>query len=191
MKGAIRKEILEARNGLTLEDRLNLSGQIKNSVLNLEEYKRARTILCYMPINNEVDTISLIQISLDNGKIIALPRVNKKTKLLEVYEIRNLDEDLKKGSYDIQEPKINRTRRLEYSEIDLIIVPGIVFDLHGFRIGYGEGYYDRLLKSAGVPKIGLAYEFQMRDKLPKESHDVCVDKIITENRIIECGGELK
>ena len=81
--------------------------------------------------------------------------------------------------------------KIDPKEIDLIIVPGIVFDLRGFRIGYGEGYYDRLLKSAGVPKIGLAYEFQMRDKLPKESHDVCVDKIITENRIIECGGELK
>jgi len=190
MKTLIRTELLKKRNNLSGNDKLNFSLKIKGTLVNLPEYKKAKAILCYMPINNEVDTVTLIKDSLKNKKRIALPKVNKKEHSIEVFEIKNIEGDLEIGCYNILEPKIEN-KRLNYSDIDLILVPGVAFDCRGFRIGYGKGYYDRLLKNTNAAKIALAYEFQVHDKLPGESHDVCVDKIITEKRIIECGGELK
>lgn len=186
MKTLLRKGLLEKRKNLPLKDKMKLSGKIKNRLLNLEEYKRAKTILCYMPINNEVDVTEFIINSLKNKKNIALPKVNKKECSMDLFKIKNICEDLEIGCYNILEPKIEKTKKLDYRDIDLIIVPGIAFDLKGSRIGYGKGYYDKLLKNSGAVKIGAAYEFQVHDKLPKECHDACVDKIVTEKRIIEC-----
>jgi len=188
MKTLIRTELLKKRNNLSESNKLNFSDKIKKTLFDLSEYKKAKTILCYMPVNNEVDIISLIKDSLKNKKRVALPRVNKKEHSIEVFEIKNIDNDLEIGCYNILEPKFEN-KRLNYSDIDLILVPGVAFDCHGFRIGYGKGYYDGLLKNTNATKIALAYEFQVHDTLPSESHDVCVDKIITENRVIECGGK--
>jgi len=193
MKSAAREKALATRRGLPLEERVRLSEIIQNSVLNLEEYREAEIIICYMPIKNEVDTLQIIKTALEEKKRIALPRVNRKTGSIEIYEIENLDEDLEEGSFGIREPKRNESRRLKYSDIDLVLVPGVAFDCHGSRIGYGGGHYDWLLKRTNATKIALAYEVQIScEDLPCEPHhDVCVDKIVTETRVIKCGGEVK
>lgn len=92
-------------------------------------------------------------------------------------------DDLKKGAYGILEPSVVKTA--DEKDIDVILVPGLAFDRHGGRMGFGKGYYDRLLETSIAVKIGLCYDFQLFDTIPTESHDVPMDFIITEKEICE------
>ncbi|MBI4399828.1 5-formyltetrahydrofolate cyclo-ligase, partial [Candidatus Micrarchaeota archaeon] len=104
-------------------------------------------------------------------------------KEIELSEIRSLEE-LAPGAYGILEPKKEFLRPAGYEEIQLVIVPGIAFDLKGNRIGYGLGYYDKLLPKLKCPKLALAFNFQVLPEIVEEKHDVKVDKIITETDVI-------
>jgi 5-formyltetrahydrofolate cyclo-ligase len=94
---------------------------------------------------------------------------------------------LEVGAYNILEPRQDTIKEIPIESIDLILVPGVVFDIHGNRIGHGKGYYDRLLNDTqNIPHVGLAFGFQIVDAVPVEGHDLPVDIIVTEERIIEC-----
>jgi len=102
--------------------------------------------------------------------------------------IKNFDE-LEPGYYNILTPKQEFIRYIDPSEIDLVIVPGAVFDREGYRVGYGGGYYDKFLSSKirkDISKIAIAFDLQIVDKVPREEHDISVDYIITEKEIIKC-----
>jgi len=92
-------------------------------------------------------------------------------------------DDMKKGAYGILEPKT--VRKADENNIDVILVPGLAFDRNGGRMGFGKGYYDRLLESSKAVKIGLCYDFQILEKIPTESHDVPMNFVITEKEILE------
>ena len=94
-------------------------------------------------------------------------------------------DDLKISSYGILEPKKDKIKNISSDKIDLIIVPGVAFDLKGNRMGHGKGYYDRFLNLVKSTSIGLAFEFQIIENIPVESHDKPIDMIITEKRIIK------
>ena len=123
--------------------------------------------------------------SMSKDKNIVVPKSNTLDNSLILSKLTDWD-DLEIGAYNILEPKIDSIIDVDISLIDLIIVPGVVFDIYGNRIGHGKGYYDRLLNSTNnIFSIGLAYKFQVVDFIKSEKHDEKIDYIITEEKIIK------
>ena len=116
-----------------------------------------------------------------------MPKVDAGKKLLMLYEIKDISE-LNRGYMSIPEPIANNDRLMAVNEIDIIIVPVVAFDAHCNRLGYGKGFYDRLLTQADSNIVGLAYEEQMETSLPVGQYDIKMDIIVTDERIIVCNG---
>lgn len=125
----------------------------------------------------------MIRRALASGKRVALPKV--KGKELELFEIRNIDSDVSPGAWGIPEPRGSALVKLD--ELDVIIVPGAAFDERGNRLGYGAGFYDKLLSTFTKLSVALAFEEQIVPKVPADPHDVPVRKIITEKRVLHSG----
>jgi len=188
MKQTLKSEIFEKRKALSKEEIKEKSSKIKENLYSLEEFKKAKNILFYVSFNDEVDTQEIIKELLANKeKNIIVPYVVKNNPILQLSEIKNFNE-LEPKTWGILEPKDEFIRKFDIENVDLVIIPGIVFDQNGHRIGYGYGYYDRFLKKLdkNVVKIGFGFEFQIVDKIPEEKHDVPVDIMVTEKRVINC-----
>ena len=174
-KQKIRKEILKKLRNQSGREKKKKSEIIKKKVFALTQFQKAKRIGFYASKEEEVDTWGIMREVLI-AKKIALPSVGKKELVLSY--VRNLDE-LKKGLYGIYEPK-SPLNVAKLDELDLIIVPGVAFDLLNNRLGRGVGYYDQLLKKAdSIFKLGLGFDFQLVEKLPVDSNDVAMDKVIT------------
>jgi len=185
MKDEVRKKLINLRKNLSKEEVLEKSCKIRDRLFKMKDFKQASTILFYVSYNNEVYTHDMIKFCISNKKNVVVPIADKKNNKLILSKLENWD-DLSIGSYNILEPKKEKMKEISVDEIDLIIVPGVGFDEKGHRIGHGKGYYDSLLKNVKSPTIGLAFEFQIIKNIPFEKHDVPVDKIVTEKRIIFC-----
>ncbi len=179
MKNKIRQELIEKRNRLSVYEVLKKSNEIISKLVDLQEFKKAKKLLCYISFDNEVYTHGFIK-KYVKEKDIAVPVV-KGNELILSY-IREWGE-LETGTYGILEPR--EIRRANLNDIEIAIIPGIAFDKRGYRIGYGKGYFDRLLSRMNVLKIALAFDFQILDELPEEKHDIRMDLIITEKRILQ------
>jgi 5-formyltetrahydrofolate cyclo-ligase len=154
-----------------------------NQLFNTEEFNRARTILSYIDFNNEVKTRPIIQKMLADSKRVVVPITDRAENRLYLSELRDFAKELEVGSYGILEPKEEYQRLIQPDELDVILVPGVGFDYQRNRIGYGGGYYDRLL--AEIPEvetIALAFEEQLVANIKTSSHDCKVNQIITEAR---------
>ena len=184
MKEKLRKEIKEKRRKHSKEENRKKSKETKERLFGLKEYRDAKTILFYVSYNGEVFTHEMIRQALNNKKVV-VPISNKEDYSLSLSKLKSWD-DLELSSYDILEPKKDCVKEVSINDIDLIIVPGVGFDLKGNRIGHGKGYYDRLLSEAKATTIGLAFEFQIVEKIPIDEHDKPVNLIVTEDRIIVC-----
>jgi 5-formyltetrahydrofolate cyclo-ligase len=184
LKRKIRSGIQKKRDSLSKSLRQEKSHLIASRFIGLRQYKMSSHILAYYPFRSEIDTRIIIREAIGQGKKIALPRVGKKG--LELFYINNLEKDLEPGSYDIMEPIPSRCESAELSRIDLVIVPGVGFDREHNRLGYGGGFYDRLLTaiSGNVPRIALSFDLQIVDKIPVSEHDLKIDILITETLII-------
>ena len=182
-KKAIRKSIQEKRDSLAPELRLDKSYIIARKFLGLKEYRKSGKILAYFPFRSEIDTRVIIKEALRQGKAVALPRVNKKR--LDLYYIKSLPGDLKPGSYDIMEPIPSKCTRALPGEMDLVITPGVCFDQKMNRLGYGGGFYDRLLREipSHIPRVALAFDLQIVDCIPVSEHDLKINILITESVI--------
>ena len=186
MKNHIRKKLIDTRRSLSLKEVLQNSRKIKTKLFDMKDFKLASTILFYISYNNEVYTHDMIKNQLKKQKIIVVPKVNMKSMNLILSKLENWD-DLIPGAYNILEPKFKKIKEICLDSIDLIIVPGVGFDEKGHRIGHGKGFYDKLLKnSKKTTHIGLCFECQIINNVPTENHDIPVDKIVTEKRIINC-----
>ncbi|MFA6053821.1 MAG: 5-formyltetrahydrofolate cyclo-ligase [Thermodesulfovibrionales bacterium] len=185
MKNAIRKEALGKRNQIPKELKGTKDSSIKQRLLALPEFLSARSVLFYASFRSEVETSGIIRESLSMGKRAILPKVDKRRHILRLYEIKNLDE-MVAGFMGIPEPFQSEEREVLLEDIDLVIIPGAGYDYSGNRLGYGGGYYDILLsgKKKNMPIIALAYEEQLVDAIPAEKHDVRVDMIVTDQRVI-------
>ncbi|MBI1969273.1 5-formyltetrahydrofolate cyclo-ligase [Candidatus Woesearchaeota archaeon] len=173
-KEQIRKRILEKRNALSQKEVKEKSEKIMRKLEQWKEFQRAKVVMFYVSKGKEVHTHTLFKTWLEK-KIVCVPYVAN-----EEMFVSRIDgfEELEKGSFDVLEPvKIKPVLR---NDIDVVLVPGIAFDKRGYRIGYGLGYYDMFLKGLQAKKIGLAYKFQIVQKIPKEPHDVKMDKVITD-----------
>jgi len=181
LKKTLRKQALALRDSMSLDQRTAKSREIEERLFSLPEFKAARTVLFFASFRSEVDTGPMIRRALAFGKRVVLPKVIGTE--LALYEIVDLDRDVAPGAWGIPEPREPRTVRLD--EIDLILVPGAAFDCHGNRLGYGAGFYDKLLPAFSKTTVALAFESQVVAQVPAELHDVPVKKIVTERRAIE------
>ncbi len=180
MKKELRKQILAARDALLPEQRRAKSREIEERLFALPEFISARTIMFFASFRSEVETEPMIRRALHSGKRIILPKVRGKE--LSLFEIKDFDRDLVPGAWGIPEPCEAYPAFL--NDVALIIVPGAAFDEWGNRIGYGAGFYDKLLPVFTKTTVALAFELQIVANVPADSHDIPVQKIVTENRVI-------
>lgn len=174
-KNEIRKWVKDQRKALDSTTEMIWNDSICEQLLNTEEVRKSFCIYCYASFLHEVSTWKFMDAVLKQGKYIAVPKVNGKE--LDFYAIFG-KADLEEGTMGIMEPKQSCLKI--HDEEAPVIVPGLAFDTEGNRIGYGGGYYDRFFKREPHHfGIALAYGFQMFDRIPAESHDVCMNRIIT------------
>ena len=186
MKGKIRKEINGMRDNTPDSELNERSERIKENLFRASEFVNAKTILFYVSTRSEVRTEQMIKDSLKLGKKVAVPSTDLEKHMLCSFELKDFEKELAPGAFGIPEPKKGVCNEIPIEEIDLITIPGTAFDRKGDRIGYGKGFYDKLLSSMkDVTTIGLAYDFQIVPQIPEEEHDVKVDMIVTENEIIK------
>lgn len=187
MKNELRAELLRKRDSIPSSKRFQKETAIKKNLFGLDVFKNAKSILMYVSFRSEVDTITHLDDILELGKKLVVPLVDSKQKSLTLYEIRS-DSELEPGYMGIPEPRVGEERIVTLKDIDLVVIPGTGFDTEGNRLGYGGGYYDRLLSKSEkhVPIVALSFEEQMTDKIPAESHDIKMDIIITAERIMHC-----
>lgn len=170
------------RRALTAEELDTYSARIRKSLFTLGCVKNAKTICTFISAFKEPDTISIMRRLWKTGCHVIVPISDTETNTLSLSYIDSMN-GLTKGAYGILEP--SAVKNADENIIDIILVPGLAFDRNGGRIGFGKGYYDRLLTSSNAIKIGLCYDFQLSDKIPTENHDVPMDYIITEKEILE------
>lgn len=186
-KARIRKAVLARRDSIDPGTRRTKDSFIKERFFSLSGFRRAEIIFCFASFRSEVSTFPLIEESLRLGKRVILPSVDSAKKELRLFEIEGLNE-LSPGYMGIPEPHASGERERDINDADLIVMPGAAFDPKGNRLGYGAGYYDKLLSGLKkkIPLLALAYEEQIVDTLPAEPHDVRVDVIVTDRRVIDC-----
>lgn len=181
----LRTQILAARDGLSPEERQRKSRAITDHLLALPEFAGARTIFAYVSFRSEVETLPLIAHCLKKGATVSVPLTLPAEHRLLAYAVTDLNRDLAPGYCGILEP-LPALPLVDPAVIEVVIVPGSVFDARGGRLGYGGGYYDRFLQSAAPQalRIGLAFDLQVVAAVPLKSHDQQLDYLITETRII-------
>lgn len=181
-KSEIRKEIREKLNKQSATQRLRKSRLIKQKLFELAEFKRAEYVLFYIATDKEVETRFMITEAKKFGKKIVVPMVLKGEKKRMIASlITDLKTETSLGPYGILQPKKQYKRQVPRERIDLVVVPGLAFDKQGHRLGRGGGYYDKFLATlpALIPRIGLAFDFQVIKSLPFFSHDISVTRVIS------------
>ena len=185
-KEEIRRKILKKRLSLSSEDIRDKSRQVFLNLAETVEYRNSQNIMFYVATRNEVQTEEMIKMSIKIGKNVFVPIILPEGIKLAPSKIFDFDTELEKGKKGIFEPKKEYYRLFPPEKIDLIIIPGVSFDLSGNRIGRGFGYYDNFLRKVrpSAKIIALAFEIQIVEKIITDKNDVPVHNIITEKRII-------
>src|SRR4030042_75825 len=183
LKKNFRKIIQDRRDNLLIPVRKKASKTIAEKFFNTVFYINSNSILIYYPFRSEVDTTIVIKKALKDGKNIILPCVSGRR--LELFYVDDPKKQLKKGVYDIMDPNAVLCRKARISDIDLAIVPGVGFDKNLDRLGYGGGFYDKLLLCIpkGVKKIAFCFDIQVIDRIPVSKDDIKVDLLITDTGI--------
>lgn len=180
------REALKKRRALLNEhEQKEKSGAICDKLVQHHFYDRAKTILFYLATAGEVDATPAIRHALRLHKKVVLPVVDRERHALLLRQVTTLETQLQQGYAGIKEPKEECPPVLPET-IDLAFIPGMAFDERGNRLGFGKGFYDRLLPQIKALKVGIAYEFQIVGSLPAKPSDVPMDYLITEQRIITC-----
>jgi 5-formyltetrahydrofolate cyclo-ligase len=178
-KKSLRNLLLEKRDGTSFDLMKIASEKISKKLKKIRTFRDAQKIGAYYPIGSEVLTQDIIQELLSDGKEVFLPRVSGDS--IDFKRIRDFS-SLESGSFDIMEPKIECQTE---NELDVILVPTVGISPKGVRLGYGHGFYDRFLASHKTSTISLTLEKQVVKNIPKSDHDVLIDWVVTEDRVIE------
>ncbi|PHS11489.1 MAG: 5-formyltetrahydrofolate cyclo-ligase [Blastopirellula sp.] len=186
-KQQLRRSILDNRN--SFPDREAASQQIMETIEESVEFKQASTVLFYLSARSEVATLDSVRIALNNEKTVVVPYCQGDE--LKLFHLKN-EHELEIGRFKILEPRIelrnDGSRVVDPKLIDIALVPGAAFDSQGSRLGYGRGYYDRLLPNLrrDAMTIGLAFDCQMVSQVPCEKHDYRLNRIVTQTQVIDC-----
>ena len=189
LKQSIRKAVLARREQLPAETRAVHSAAITERLRQLPEYRRAGAVLGYMNFGSEFASELWVAQALAEGKRLALPKVNHHTNHLDLYWVDDPENQLAAGLWGIREPVVERCAKLAApDEVEFALLPGVAFTRDGARLGYGGGYYDKLL--AGMAQrpalVAAAFALQVVESLPQEPYDIKVAWIITEQETIAC-----
>jgi len=180
MKQKLRLNARERRRQLGKTEQEEKSARILESIKSLKLFKKAGVVSCYVDTKQEVETRALIEWIWSVGKRVVVPFLDGNE--MKMSEIKSLSELEPKNLF--HEPK----EKIEFKEkIDVFIVPGMAFDESGARIGYGKGFYDKFLQNRkDCVLLGLAFDCQIVEGIPREEHDISMDFVVTEKRIVNC-----
>jgi 5-formyltetrahydrofolate cyclo-ligase len=180
-KKTLRASVIARRDALDAERRRRDSQAITAKLLALPEYRAAGVVCAYASFGSEFDTAAFCSAVVAAGKRLLLPRVNRAAHLLELREVKNLGADLVAGVRGIREP-VQRCPMVPASSVECLLVPGVAFTATGKRLGYGGGFYDRLLDELkpGVARVVAAFSPQVLEDLPTGPRDQRVNRIVTE-----------
>jgi 5-formyltetrahydrofolate cyclo-ligase len=196
-KRVLRDTVLARRAALTVRDRVAASAAITAILIAHRAYAKARCVLAYASFGDEFDTTALLDHVLQSGKVLVLPRVEKSAdkgaRQLALHRMYALS-DLVTGMWDIPEPRADAPPA-KLAEVDFALIPGLAFDRHGGRLGYGGGYYDKLLsteasknkahpETPALVRLSAAFSCQIVDAIPMTSLDIHIPTIITEEEVI-------
>lgn len=183
-KKGLRSAALRRRRALDPKELAALSGRVQGNLAVLPEFKGASLVVSYAAKPDEVQTKGIIEGALRDGKKVAVVVTDPQSKTLRCSEIQSF-EDLAPGTFGIPEPRRGKGRPVPIASADVILVPLVAWDMRGHRLGYGAGYFDRTLSNAGrATKVGLALECQRVPRIPDSRHDIALDVIVTEKRIV-------
>ncbi len=185
LKNKLRKEILAIRDELNYNTVMDAEQKILEQLTRWDPYNSAEYVMVYADFRNEIRTHGIMQHLLSNKKKLIVPLTQKENIDILPIQIQSLN-DLTPGHFGLSEPNAKINQPFDSELLDLILIPGIVFDLSGNRIGFGKGYYDHFLSHLKneIPYVALAYDFQVLDVIPHEKHDIQMDHILTPTRII-------
>jgi len=175
-------ELLNQMDQQTYNER---SSEIAKRLVEDEAFIRSEIVGITLSSFPEVDTWLLIEELWSLGIRVAAPKCYRKTRAMEFYEITSFDQ-LENVYLHLQEPNPDKTNIIPMENISYLIVPGVVFDHNGYRIGFGGGYYDRFLSKYDGSTISLAFDEQILLKVPKETFDIPVQSILSDKRRLEC-----
>ena len=176
-KKDLRNFYRSVRKTISQNERINFNKKILTFLINSDLYLKSNLLLIYVSVNNEADTLDIISRALNDGKKVGIPYcIGKEMTFLLVDSLDELSE----GEFGI--PTVNPKKSKEVSALNnaVCIVPGLSFDNHGNRLGYGGGFYDRYLNKNKIETVGLCYGRCLSDKLPSDEHDIPVNYILTE-----------
>jgi len=186
----LRRSVLADRDGLVPAELEEKSSVIAARLATMPEVASATAVLVYMHFRSEVRTLEVIRWMLAEGKTVAIPLTRPKISRIEAVRIDDPEKEATPGYFGIPEPlpHLVQTQTLNPYDLDLVLVPGSAFDVQGGRLGYGGGYYDRFFSSEATRavRIGLAFDLQLVEKVPIESHDQLMDFVVTERNTYDC-----
>jgi 5-formyltetrahydrofolate cyclo-ligase len=185
-KAALRRSILSRRDAMSAGERIEASVAITRYLLDLPALQPARTVLAYLSFGSEYDTLGFVQGLLAQGKRLMLPRVDRPNRRLELFFVADPPAQTSPGTWGIREPLRDRCPPASLEEAGLVLVPGVAFTPRGDRLGYGGGFYDRLLAGwpARPPVVAGAFSVQVLDSLPMGPEDVRIDAVVTEQGLL-------
>ena len=180
-KAKLRAHYLNARSKMPPEYRQKLSDAVCQSLKKIVINEKAKSIHGFIPFGTEVDILPFLRFCFESNLTVVTPKIQKKPEMLHLIT-PNLD-DLKKNKFGIKETNSSTVFEGHY---DLILVPGVVYDQFGYRVGYGGGYYDYFLKQhANALKIGVGFPLQYIEHVPRENHDIAVDQLVLGARVFK------
>jgi len=184
-KAELRRTILARRDALAPDERARRSAAIFATIGGLEAYRDARTVLAYHAFGSEPVTAPFLAAVLAAGKILVLPRVDRAARQLRLHRVSDPEAELEPGVWGIREPRPAVCPEVAAADVDFVLVPGVVFDVRGGRIGYGGGYYDRLLRGCRhrPALVAAAFDVLIVPEVPMGPDDVRVDRVVTETRV--------
>lgn len=184
-KNELRQNIRHSLNKMTIDQYEQKSNIIRNRLADEPYIIEGSTIALTVSNYPEVDTSKIIEYLWEVGKKVVVPKCQPKTRMMDFYAINNFQQ-LETVYMDLKEPIPEKTEFVPPDQIDVIVVPGIVYDQKGYRVGYGGGYYDRYLQNYAGTLVSLAFDRQIVHSVPKQAHDIPVHFIVTETNRIDC-----
>ncbi|MDH3584984.1 MAG: 5-formyltetrahydrofolate cyclo-ligase [Phycisphaerae bacterium] len=182
-KKTLRHTLRRRLRSLDPQTRQQASVEAARHLTGTDLFARARVIMVFLPLSDEIDARPVVRTALEAGKTVAVPRVTQERGRMRPVEVRSLDEPMDVDAHGVASPR--RGQELVLATIDLVVVPGLGFDRGGGRLGRGAGYYDRFLADPrlAATSCGLAFETQLVPELPQEDHDIRVDMLVTDQGV--------